>query len=337
MMQGLRCYSFHSVKGGVGKSTLSTLTAVALAHEYPDKRVYLVDMDLTGTSLADVLPLEAPRWESLGDEDPIDLRKLPDGFHASEESRSRIDARGASELDAKVAVAAPFLNDWLLFVPESWEEDLDPRVIAWRLAEGPENLLVFPSSALPRDLERALSVIYDEDHAAFLESRLEWFLSALVPEAGSCFVVFDTPPTIPGLSRSVLGLAYRLSGSSKQALSDDTFIPPRLEPASIDWRAFLVATQDLQDIRAAARWLDLVGPEDKDVMRLILNRVAGDEQQRKELHLRALGDEVLNPLVTNPLWVAESNGWQEIFRIPAAPLVSTDLLGTLGIERVDDG
>lgn len=48
----LRCTSFHSVKGGVGKSTLSTALACTLARRHPEDPVVLIDMDLKGGSQA---------------------------------------------------------------------------------------------------------------------------------------------------------------------------------------------------------------------------------------------------------------------------------------------
>jgi MinD-like ATPase involved in chromosome partitioning or flagellar assembly len=342
MTQRLHCYSFHSVKGGVGKSTLSVLTAVALSAAHPDAHVYLIDMDLTGTSLADVLPLVAPKWDGVGLADPIDLRQPPDGFHPHAASRPRIEERANAPSGAAV-IGVPFLNDYLLFTPRDWKEDQDvpPRAISWKLAKGPENLRVLPSSALPRDLARALPVIYDEEHAGFLEGRLEYLLAALLCEGGDAFVVFDTPPTIPGLSRSVLSLALRLTREPKEALSEDGFMPQTLREAELNWSAMLVATQDYQDIRAAARWLDLVGPTDRDVLRLVVNRVSGDKRQRQALHLEALGADSAdplagadplasaNPLALNPTWVEEDRTLREIFRGEKAPPVLADVLKQL--------
>lgn len=333
MTATLRCYSFHSVKGGVGKSTLSVITAIALAHEHPASRVYLVDMDLTGTSLADVLPLLAPRWEDTSDGEPLDLLIPPTQFHTHQRSRELVEIREDSR--ASAAVGVPYLNDYLLFQTPDWDEETDvpPASIAWRLQGGPDNLRVFPSSALPRDLERAMPVIYDEEHAAYLEGRLEYLLAALASEDHEVFVVFDTPPTIPGLSRSVLSLALRLSPEEKDTLSEDGDMPSALEAATVRWRAYVVATQDYQDIRAAARWLSVA--ENETVIRLVLNRVGGEEKQREQLHLRALrepasGDDVLgaedhsalarlDPRVATPIWIEEDAVLQKLFRGEEAP------------------
>ena len=58
MNQPLRIHAFCSVKGGVGKSTLAVACATRLARQ--GREVVLIDADLTGSSLADGLTLEAP-------------------------------------------------------------------------------------------------------------------------------------------------------------------------------------------------------------------------------------------------------------------------------------
>lgn len=194
-MADLECYSVHSVKGGVGKSTVATLIAIHRARE-TNERVFLIDMDLTGTSLGDVLPICAPRWTSLPEERSDFLGPPTDRWDRAETMR-QIELRG--EPDAGVGI--PFLNDFLLFQTPDWAEgtDLAVEALCWKFADSLENLHVLCSSALPSDLEQTLPVIYDEEHSAFLQHRLE-FLLADIARGGPAIVIFDTPPTIPGLS-----------------------------------------------------------------------------------------------------------------------------------------
>lgn len=355
MSAQLHCYSFHSVKGGVGKSTLSTLTACALAHECPDSRVILVDMDLTGTSLADVLPLEAPCWAEVAPDEPFDLSKPPHGFWSRIDSRIRMKRRALEAIDSKNTVGVPFLNDYLLFAPKIWDEehDIQPVAISWRMVDGPDNLRVFPSSALPRDLMRALPVIYDEEHAAFLEARLEYLLSALAMEHQDTYVVFDTPPTIPGLSHSILNLAFRLSRKDKIPLAEDGSVPERLLKTRVDWNVRIVSTQDMQDIRAAARWLEWVPPEYQTLVRLTINRAWPEREQREEHFRQALRDpsdvagnseidleglENPNPMLNNPIWIEERGTMQEIFhRENSPPWVKSFLVRLTGDNDAEMG
>lgn len=327
-MSGLRCTSFHSVKGGVGKSTLSTLMAVWLARSRRDVPVYLVDMDLTGTSLGDALPIEPPRWEGVEAKGVLDLLAVPTGFHQRTTLPELIDAR-EERPDPTTVVGVPFLNDFLLFATPEWNEqrDVPLRSLSWRMVEGPENLHVLPSSALPRDLEQTLPVIYDEEHAAFLEARLEHLLDAIVTSDDEAMVVFDTPPTIPGLSRSVLSLGLRLGRKRKISLEDseDGYIPARLRKVALTWRAFLVTTPDWQDLRAAERWLGMVREEEAEVIRPLLNRVpVGNPQQVAELIDLAL-EHAVNPSLKKALRVEEDPGLQ-LFREEKTPPVLEALM-----------
>lgn len=317
MNSKLSCVSFHSVKGGVGKSTLATMTALSLARRTSDP-VWLVDMDLTGTSLADVLPLQAPEWRGIEARDPLPLDRAADGRLSTEESRSRMERRGLESSDRPIGV--PFLNDYLLFASRDWDasRDLDPHRLGWTLEGAPENLRVIPSSALPSDLERILPVIFREEESAFIESRLEWFLSALSAGSGRTNVVFDTPPTIPGLSRSVLSLAHRLTEVPKRELSDDGGMPPHLRDLDVDFRAFLVATLDHQDLRAAVRWLGLVPDRHPPVLEVVLNRVESAESARaKQAELFEHLQEP-NPLLERAKVVEDHVRWR-IFRDHVLP------------------
>ncbi|HFE43998.1 MAG TPA: hypothetical protein ENJ18_00700, partial [Nannocystis exedens] len=282
----LRCYSFHSVKGGVGKSTLSTALALGLARRHPDRQVVLIDLDLTGTSLSDVLPLCAPRWSS----NKLDLLKAPDhGFFSADETQERITRR-----EPQLRDRVPYLNDFLLRTDTDWstDDDVVPEALFWALDGGPKNLRVIPSSALPADLERIIPVIFDEEHAPFLEARMEVLLDTIMPdEDEEKIVVIDTPPTIPGLSRSVISLAFRLGHKPKRALAEDDYIPSRVEAGRVHWQVGMVLSRDQQDLRAAERWLALVEPNDEDLVRVILNRLLSgeDEQMEKDLFGGTMG------------------------------------------------
>ena len=283
----LHCFSFHSVKGGVGKSTLSTLLAHVLAARRPDTPVFLIDMDLTGTSLSDVLPLEAPRWPS-GRVEPL---TPPTDFWSRESTLKRIDDRKGGPRSAD-ELLIPYLNDYLLWADPDWSTDRDvlPSALAWRMVGAPDNLRVIPSSALPGDLQRIMPVIFDEEHAAFLEARIEALLDSLIAAFTRCIVVFDTPPTIPGLSHSILSLAFRLGGPTKLSLAEDDYMPGHLDNAAVRWKVALVLSTDRQDLRAAQRWMMLVDDQQQTQVRLVVNRV--HESHRANVEVRLFGGDL---------------------------------------------
>jgi hypothetical protein len=327
----------------VGKSTLSVLTALGLA-QHRGAHVTLVDMDLTGTSLADVLPLEAPSWEGVGEEQPLPLVRRPSGFLGLKESRGRMEDRdeharnppGPGQREASGPTGVSFLNDYLLFATPDWSEQQDMPIesVLWRM-EGntPESLRVIPSSALPVDLERIIPVVFDENHSGFLEGRLEYLLAALVPDEGVHTVVVDTPPTIPGLSRSVLSLALRLSRKEKTPLSVQGGMPPRLKEAPVEWTAFVVGSMDHQDVRAANRWLSLVKDEEREIIRFLVNRVPKGEAQQVRRELEKIVEGQGNQLLWEALAVEESLRGLQFFRSRDVPRFPQELLAFLGLEE----
>jgi hypothetical protein len=129
----LRCASFHSVKGGVGKSTLSYLVTRLLGERVKDgERVALVDADLTGTSLADALPLRAPRWRGVAVDDELPLGQVPDEWRPLDAARADLVAR-ASHADGHARVV-PMLNDFLLWKKDRYDIDKDvhPEALFWK-------------------------------------------------------------------------------------------------------------------------------------------------------------------------------------------------------------
>lgn len=340
----VRGLSFHSVKGGVGKSTLATVAALQCARSKPNQRVYLVDMDLTGTSLADVLPIIAPSWPESALSRAL-IETPPSGFHSLDQTRERIRARNmaASEPDWSMAdLYVPFLNDYLLHVPSNDGSGNDAAVdsICWRFEDGMENLRVLPSSAVPGDLRRIVPVIFDEQHGAFLEARLESLLSNLVvANNGLDFtVVIDVPPTIPGLSRSVMSLGLRLGADHKEPLALRGGVPDALRGVHVSWTLHLVTSPDPQDLLATERWLSLVLPEERARFRVVVNRhpwISAPDEQRVRLAeslgllptgpthdpLASLGG--FEPFIENALFVAADAKF-EFFRRRLVPAVTLD-------------
>lgn len=245
MTQRLRVASFHSLKGGVGKSTLAAATAWTWASERPSVPVYLVDLDLVGAGLVDGLALEAPWWEGA-----VDITRRPDGRHV---------ARTPGLFDGCVPRTA-FVNDLLLHMPKDWSAPLDASVdasvehVSWRPAYGPSNLRVLPAATDPIAMQRITPVLDDEHRSGFLESRLEWLLeSALEGGAEDVRVVIDNSAGMHGYTRAALGLCVRLGSTPKRALSSDGAMPHRLQQAEVTARGFLVTTSDARSSRATER------------------------------------------------------------------------------------
>lgn len=250
--------SFHSVKGGVGRTRLSSEAASQAAWDNPTQPVYLIDTDFLGTSRADGMDVCAPRWSNLPEVRDQTLVSPPDGFFTATETRDLIEKRFR---DGCPPLHVPFLNDFIMFATLDWDEETDVHIdsICWRFEHGPENLRLIPSSTLPYDVNRMMPLLNDEDHAAFIEGRLEYLLAAILkrhPEQEP-HVIFDCSRGIHGVSKSVLSMGLRLSHSPKQSLAEDGGMPLAVSDAEIAWTPFFVMGPDLQDKVATARWLSL--------------------------------------------------------------------------------
>ena len=113
MTRKMAIHAFVSAKGGVGKSTLAT--SCALLNHAKGRHVAVFDLDLTGSSLGDGLPLQAPDL-SCGTSGELDLRTNAPGLLLSrQETERRWRERRAAGSDARWL---PYLNDCFRFVGE---------------------------------------------------------------------------------------------------------------------------------------------------------------------------------------------------------------------------
>lgn len=320
----------------MGKSTLSWLTARALAAKR--RPVALVDFDLTGTSLADALRLRAPTWVEIEPGERLPLNLAPTAPPV--DPRDLIRAR-ARESDPH-ARHVPFLNDFLL-----WEDDVGlsradvhPDALAWHLpSDDPLEawLRVFPSSALPEDLAQILALLYDEPFCAWVESRVEWLLNAFLAHSKIRDVVIDTPPTIPGLSRALLSAAMRLTEpGAKLPLADDGSTPPEmLWAATVQWRPWIVVSQDMQDLVSVKRWV--VSHDESEVRRLgvVVNRAQmGNDVIQEKLRLFEQGITQTSDLALEASAAALASGEKGIFEVPWRAITTIDIEDGLDVFRV---
>jgi hypothetical protein len=193
----LRCLSVHSVKGGVGKSTVATLggalarAAVAfragVPHRHGSDRYQprrCIAAGSTALALAVMSCLSRQRCP-------------PTSGIAGDLSRSH---RAKRDLFGCPSCA----------VPQRLPALCHPRLVrrgryARRGRGAGDSPAARPTSgSCPARPCRPTSnapwpVIFDEQHSAYLEGRLERFLSGLCQATQSEIeVVFDVPPTIPG-------------------------------------------------------------------------------------------------------------------------------------------
>lgn len=245
-------HTFCSVKGGVGKSTLAVACASLLAESgHP---TLVLDADLTGTSLADGLRLQAPVL-ALRQDGTLDLATTPEPprFYSEEESQ-RLLRRRWEATDGQPR-HVPLLNDALAYEaftdrgPQQGECRID--ALLWRHASD-NGVRYLPSSATQVDVEDALGWLYRTDYPLIWVRRLTWLLhEALQRLPDLRHIVIDLPPGLVGFAREVLVLLPYLA--HQRPLPEG--YPPLT--AAYRWRVnpFLVSSMDRNDNFAAVQYL----------------------------------------------------------------------------------
>ena len=229
---------FFSAKGGVGKSTLALACARIAARR--EGSAALLDLDFTGTSLADGLRLQAPDLP-MAQDGALDLHSSGDvGLLSPGETRRRRWRRlGAS----RPARFLPYLND--AFTQDA--DGLRPELLAWR-AEPDDGVCYFPSSALAPDIQRVVEMNFYQPDPLHWPARLNLVLHRLAERLPHVHTfVVDLPPGIFGFTYAALSLFARLQPGAQ--LPEELL----LDSAARQWRvrAYLVTSPDHSDLLSA--------------------------------------------------------------------------------------
>lgn len=272
MIRRIHMHVFCSIKGGVGKSTLTVACAKLLAAA--GRVPVLIDADLSGTSLADGLLLRAPKVAVRGD-GTLDLDAPPTGEHYTVPETWRLrDARKNTRWENHSPPPA-YLNDALHYEGEQPGQECRVDAMLWA-HEREDGVAYLPSSSLQRDVQHALGWIYNGEPFAWI-CRIAWILDALLDRLPQLTdIVVDLPPGVwqGGFSHELLALASMLSRG--ETLPEDY---PPWTSTKIVWMVtpILVTTPDLNDLLPALEYVathSAVLP----TLRPLVNR-AGSESQ----------------------------------------------------------
>ncbi|MBK9262627.1 MAG: P-loop NTPase [Polyangiaceae bacterium] len=244
---------FCSVKGGVGKSTLAVAMAKLLAAR--GRVPVLIDVDLTGSSLADGLALCAPKMTECVD-GSMDLDAPPTGaFLSHAETVNKRHARKLWMLEEPPA--PPYLNDALLYQVRVPHRDCRVDAMLWS-HERPDGVLYLPSSPLRKDVEDSSMLLHGNEHFKWVR-RAAWVLEALLSlRKDITDVVLDMPPGMVGFTHQIIGYLDMLAAG--EALTEDfpdLTVPGILASVQIfllttpDWNALLPT---LEDVASAAMY-----------------------------------------------------------------------------------
>lgn len=266
----LHLYVYSSAKGGVGKSALALATATLWARR--GAQVVVLDLDMTGTSLADGLRLVAPAVPA-DDTGVLDLTsKQARGFHTSEETRAR---RRSRKLDEEPERHVVFLND--VFQTQTIAEgasDVHLPGLLWR-CDPDDGVRYLPSSSLEQDVALALAHLYTPDEEGRTDGwqrRLAWILYSLVEQLPElAVVVLDLPPGLLGFADRANFVASCYALREGPADVDDW---PPFDDEALSWdvHPFLVTSQDWDDLATALAWDLLYRPDLAPGLEPLVNR-----------------------------------------------------------------
>lgn len=258
-------HAFASTKGGVGKSTLAVLLAELLADA--GREPVVIDLDFTGTSLADGLHLRAPVVPQRP-EGQLTLNAEPlFKWHSVIESQKRRDFRQYRGGKYDEPTWCVFFND-IYFTKEPVRLDS-----LWWAREDREDIRFYPTSSTGTDLSAGalLTLKHSSRHA--IQKRLAEILYQFVREIPTVTdIILDLPPGYFGLAWQVLTLFIRLSRNRPLP----RYWPP-LREVSWDVHPYLVMTEDRNDLYLSIEnYLRLQQEfENPKVVRPLINRMRG--------------------------------------------------------------
>lgn len=306
--QPKRLITIHSQKGGVGKTLIGLYLARRLSQNlggWKPERTVFIDADLTGTSIAEGLPLIAPKEKEIGHLDLVNTRGLLKQLSSSDKPVGFLPQPNSRKVK--------FLNDLLVCPPEVYRSTLEDRpggnnfsrrTLLWRIDPGSlqeylheieststsdlelDRLRIIPSSGLPRHIAHCVPLVYKEGITEYLERRLAEIVCSLwtkswEPAGPFDSIVIDTSPMLRGISRAVLKLHRVLVDEDRRSQLDLS--------CKIDRKALFVSSSDTQDLVDTGRALDeaLMTPKnptgqnnkinhaeiDPEIAVVILNRV----------------------------------------------------------------
>jgi len=293
-VRAIHIHAFCSVKGGVGKSTLATATAKLLAQR-SDRKVVLIDADMTGTSLADGLRLRAPRVRMREDGSMDLLAESPAGPHYSRSETSKlIRDRGLAKWD-QFPPPPVFLNDILTYDPI--DEFTDPvetipecviEPLLWK-HEKEDGVGYLPSSPMRQDVATALTWLFDQANRTNpypWVRRMSWLFHGMrgqIPKLTD--IVVDLPPGLVGFPHEMLMLLGALD--RREALPIGY---PQWQPGEWIPRPFLVTTSDRNDIFAAADHY-FIQRDHLRALRLVVNKRTEDMDEIRDALRERYGEE----------------------------------------------
>jgi len=205
-----KVYTIHSQKGGVGKTSIA-ITIAALEAIFHEKKVLIIDADLTGTSLLDNVPICGSKSSVHYFNDLI--MGSPTEFERCTSVLSRRRSLAFSKYCHK--------TDQLL------------------------NVFIMPGSPLLEDIKKIVPLISQEDFLHFFRHRLEDIIVTAINDNYD-IIIIDHSPGLYGLS--LASLQMMIKESHEHGLGH--MCRAKTEGIDIEACAVLITTTDKADYTA---------------------------------------------------------------------------------------
>lgn len=221
-----KIYSMHSQKGGVGKTSIAIAIA-GLEAIFNGKKVLLIDADLTGTSIKDILVRKDER-------DPYKyinnvILAAPDDFVDYTSIISKGTKKKSSNLSG--------LHDFY------YESEIDPKIF------------FSPSSPDYNDVLEIIPLISQEDYLHFFRHRIEDIIVTAIND-GFEVIILDLSPGIHGLSKNICDMMFEQIIKREGENTEDTRLKSLFNSShlnhgkTIEPHVVFVTTSDKPDYRA---------------------------------------------------------------------------------------
>lgn len=230
-----KIYSIHSQKGGVGKTSISIAIA-GLESIFNKKKVLLIDADLTGTSIKDILGRKTSKDEHL----PLKYTYINELILATPDDFREYTINISKKPKGKSASSRGLREFY-------YESEIDP------------NIFFSPSSPDYNDVLEIIPLISQEDYLHFFRHRFEDIIVTAIND-GFEVIILDLSPGFHGLSKNMCEMMLeQIVNKIKVEEKEDTETP-RLESLlnysqpkgekTIESRVLFVTTSDKPDYRA---------------------------------------------------------------------------------------
>lgn len=217
-----KLYTLHSQKGGVGKTSIA-LAVAGLENILRNKKVVVIDADMTGASLIDIFPENENKnikyFNDLLLAEPHEFADYTQIYSNPDQTILKEDKN----------VLQPFLQ----------QEQIDNLSVDY-----------IPASPILKDILKVVPLISQEDHLHFFRHRLEDIIATLWKYFE--VIIIDNPPGLYGISKASLDMVIDEAIRRNPTRLDRICFGhnSNFDNKAINMKSIFISTPDIQDYKA---------------------------------------------------------------------------------------